>query len=427
MSTPGEPSPAGEPRKPVESYGFLLYLGLVVGALGAFGLYTLSRRGPDVSDYARFSAIGAFIFGIVFCYLSSLPKDEARAWLRSGLTALAVAFVFRWAVGEPYRIPSSSMEPTLNGDERAFKGDRVWVNKWWYGLKWPFSNKRIFHWHQPQRWDIVVFNTVEKDAKHPVLVKRIVGLPGERINIRDGVLHVNGKIVDLAPGMPPVFYTSSDMRMRYGVRPDDEFAVVPPGHYLVCGDNSSHSRDGRYFGWLPDENIVGRVACIWWPIANRRDFTGFTQSWWWKTCMALLAVWTVVRLFVGRSFPAYAPDGKHIDHYWISFLAYGLRVPFWGRFLIRWQAPRAGETALYAASAPDLPPGLQLAGRIAALPGQPDPHTGAIVPEGSYFILSDDPGDTNPVDSRTHGPVPLHAILGKVTRRYWPRARATRL
>ena len=73
----------------------------------------------------------------------------------------------------------------------------------------------------------------------------------------------------------------------YGVSERDEFAVVPPGHYLVMGDNSFSSRDGRFFGWLPNDNIYGRAVCIWWPIGRWRDFTGFSKTWWGKSILYL--------------------------------------------------------------------------------------------------------------------------------------------
>jgi len=460
MTTPVE----HQPNAKVEAYGFLLYAGIVLGGIGAAMLFVWTRSGEEVGDMKRYSALGAVVVGVLFCYLSSLPKAEAQSWVRSGLTALAVAFVFRWAVGEPYRIPSESMEPTLHGDDRAFRGDRVWVNKWWYGLKWPFSNTRIFRLHDPQRWDIVVFNSVEKDAKHPVLVKRVVGMPGERIQVRDGKILVNGEPVPLGPGMPPVEYTSGGYQMKYGVLPADEYAIVPPDHYLVMGDNSSNSRDGRYFGWLPNENIVGRVATVWWPMSSWKDFTGFTQTLWWRSVVGLLFAAIFVRLFIGRSYLAYAGDGHTIDHYWVSFVAFGLRVPFFGRFVLRWRLPQRGDLVLYHISGDGIPAGAMVAARVAGLPGEAvalkdgcwtinqQPLDKAAWPSAAayasgsttlapvatkisditlgardYFLLADEPTDAEPFDSRVLGPATLGAIEGRVTRRWWPRARMQRM
>ena len=277
---------------------------------------------------------------------------------------LAVLLI-RWLVFESYQIPTGSMEPTLHGDPRFLRGDRVGVNKLIYGPRLPFMNKRLVHLGEPQRWDIVVFNTVDPKAEHPTLVKRIVGLPGERIHIADGKICVNGTPVEPPEslrGVPhytselnrdkksverfvlelakrdvqsaflnPINFTARDFYaqlakirerlgsrdpqqlsqqeidsllgelnpvskdiahqlyamhqeaqypLRYGILPDDVYSLVPDNSYLVCGDNSGDSADGRYFGWLPNGNILGRAFCIMWPISRWRDFTGFSKTWW---------------------------------------------------------------------------------------------------------------------------------------------------
>jgi signal peptidase I len=244
-------------------------------------------------------------------------------------------------------------------------GDRVGVNKLVYGPRVPFMSKRIFHLGEPKRWDIIVFSTPQPNALHKTLVKRVVGLPGERIHIADGKIWVNGAsveppeslrnvlhytdvlgqdkaqverfILQLAkhkgesPLLNPVNFTVRDFYaqlakireqvgdrdpatlsqeevdklldllspvsrdigsqlfamqqavqypLRYGILPDDQYSIVPANCYLVCGDNSPDSADGRYFGWLPNDNILGRAFCIMWPISRWRDFTGFSQTWW---------------------------------------------------------------------------------------------------------------------------------------------------
>lgn len=226
-----------------------------------------------------------------------------------------------------------------------------------------YAGARIFRGAEPQRWDIVVFRSTEDDNAGETLIKRVVGLPGERVHIEDGKIFING-----APVEPPeelrgiLHYTTvptdkvvrtailqlaqsgrytkvlnsrdlaqrrlmeelaalrekilgrelasiSDaeaqtltstfaassmdvMRllvdeeyarmglMRYGVRTDDEYSLVPLDHYLLLGDNSEESRDGRAFGWVPNANILGRAFAIWWPIPRWRDFTGFSDTWW---------------------------------------------------------------------------------------------------------------------------------------------------
>jgi len=303
--------------------------------------------------------------GMVRRLLTVILGPLTRRNLLSWLAVILLVLCIRWAVFEPYTIPTGSMEPTLHGDPRWLRGDRVGVNKYVYGLRVPFMNKRLYYGQKPQRWDIVVFKSLDPNAAHPTLVKRIVGLPGERIQIREGKIWVNDVAVEppeelrgilnyttqlgqneadlhqftlqmavrdwrdpvlnpqnegvrllyddltalkqklqgadpggIDPARAAQLYKtltplSQDILkklyehkideqypLRYGVFPEKEFSVVPEGHYLVCGDNSLDSADGRYFGWLPNEHLVGRVYCIWWPINRWRDFTGFSSTWW---------------------------------------------------------------------------------------------------------------------------------------------------
>ncbi|MCC6145881.1 MAG: signal peptidase I [Candidatus Hydrogenedentes bacterium] len=221
-------------------------------------------------------------------------------------------------VVDQYRIPSDSMVPTLNGDPGYFTGDRVIVNKWVYGPRIPFTTTRLAHWEDPKRWDIVVFKSVEENPTAPILIKRIVGLPGERIRLHRGELYVNDELVPFPSFMPEgmEYWNRSDfvgrlillqatpeqiaafdeqMPLKYGCLPEDQYSVVPEGHYLLLGDNTRESRDGRVFGWVPRDHILGRAAAIWWPWERRRDFTGWTDTWW---GMALLIVLpTIIVLF----------------------------------------------------------------------------------------------------------------------------------
>ena len=136
-------------------------------------------------------------------------------WTRSngaGWVALILfILVLRWAFFELYSIPSGSMSPTLNGDPRYFRGDRVAVNKFLFGPRIPFTTNRIVPFWEPKRWDIVVFNNVKPDAKHPILIKRVVGLPGERIHISNGRIHINGEAISPPPGLEDVLYYSDSL------------------------------------------------------------------------------------------------------------------------------------------------------------------------------------------------------------------------
>lgn len=379
-------------------------------------------------------------------------------WVKILLFAVAVAALIRWPLIEPFKIPSGSMEPTLHGDERIGRGDRVFVNKWIYGVRYPFMKKRIWYGEEPQRWDIIVFKNPEPDAAHGTLVKRIVGLPGEEIQIRNGKIYANGKALELPPGMPDIQYTSQGV---YGVWPDPEHAIVPKGHYLVCGDNSGNSKDGRYFGWLPNENILGRVACIWFPPSRWRDFTGFTQTWWWGALVALVALLTFWRLFIGRSVNVHTGVNETVnegDHVIVNRIAFGVPLPFTRMRLSQGREAKRGELVVYRA--PSGCPYEFLLGHVAGLPreqvnfedgrlvvdGNPvaipeglhfSPADGAapyarskgkeysLVPESHYFILAK--SGTDGMDSRTLGWIPRGDLLGTVPMVWWPRMRWLRL
>lgn len=420
----------------------------------------------DPPEWLYYTAVAALILGIIQWALGYMTADAARDWNKSLIFALALALLIRWPIAEPYRIPSGSMETTLHGDPNFGKGDRVFVNKWIYGVRYPFLNKRIWYGNAPQRWDIVVFKSVEPDAEHPTLVKRIVGMPGEQIHISGGRVYIDGEPLEIPDFMPPDTFYTSGYGMRYGVLPEPEYSRIPDGHYLVLGDNSAHSRDGRYFGWLPNEHIVGRVASIWWPPARWRDFTGFSGSWWWNGMLLLLAGYTAVRLFAGRSWPVLNAARNGVDHLFINFLAFGFRVPFTLWKIRHWGAPRRGDLVLYRPAGEARNDHELLIGRVAALGGEEvaidgdrlhingaplngaawaatpirplednlhrfarpgAPETENRVPEGALFLISDCPDVEGAIDSRTMGFIPERDLFGRAACVWWPPHRARKL
>lgn len=446
-----------EPRRNPWLVGLGVFLGMLGGAVLLGPRYGLMRDFLEPGDLTIYTGLGLMLAGMACGWLSSMPRDRALEWLRSAVFALLIALTIRWAVAEPYRIPSISMETTLHGDPHFLRGDRVFVNKWIYGLRWPFLNKRIWHGVAPARWDIVVFKSVEKDARHPTLVKRIVGMPGERIMIRGGKVFADGEVLPTPDFMPDnLYYTSDEMLpMKYGVRAEDEYSRVPEGHYLVLGDNSEHSRDGRYFGWLPEEHIVGRVASIWWPVDRWRDFTGFSDTLWWKTLLSLLALYVFVRLLLGQSWPVQADRSTRVEHVFVSFISYGLRLPFVGLWLLFWGVPKRGDLVLYRVKHELVPRDALLFGRIAGLPGEhaeiegntlkingkpvelpwarnaslesSDAQAGYAkkkkqldIPPGHYFLLADPPSESHVLDSRVLGWVPQRNLLGLAVCMWWP-------
>jgi len=436
---------------------------------------------------AKKAGLGAALIATVVAITGGFSKENGLEWVKSGVLAIGLALLIRWPVGEPFRIPSGSMEPTLHGDPKLLHGDRVWVNKFVYGIRWPlndiripftkinirYAKERIFRCREPQRWDIVVFKSAEDGAKFNTLIKRVVGLPGERVHIADGRVHINGEPLELPEGMPDVYYTApysfgNYSNMKYGILEDDLHAVVPENHYLLLGDNSAQSRDGRVWGWMPNERIVGRAACIWWPPSRWRDFTGFSKTWWWRGILTVLGLLLVVRLFFGRSWrvvPMAAGEEAKPLHLFINRLAFGLPIPFTKYRLIPGRAPKRGELVLY--HCPHNEQGHEgiLLGRVAGLAGervlidggrlhiegapvddppvlaqavyQGDEATGPFgrskgrphsqVPGGHCFVLHDPEWSDGTLDSRTLGWVPSTALIGVASAVWWPVARRRRV
>ncbi|MBN2310271.1 MAG: signal peptidase I [Candidatus Hydrogenedentes bacterium] len=418
------------------------------------GAQQRSTRGANVAK----AGAGALILGLLTWLTGGFTRENGIEWLKSIAVALGIALVFRWSLTEPFKIPSESMVPTLK------VGDRIFVNKFVYGLRFPFMNRRIWHNDGPQRWDIVVFKSVEDHPEHKTLVKRVVGLPGERIHIANGKVHVNGEALELPDGMPRIEYTTSG---RYGVATDDRFAVVPEGCYLLLGDNSARSRDGRTWGWMPNEHIVGRVSCIGWPISRWRDFTGFSDTWWWRTLVLVLGVLLFVRLFLGRSWrvpEAGVSDSlAKGDHVYVNRWCFGVPIPFTRSRFYRGRGARRGELVAYYAPDESESAGQVFVGRVAGLPeehvqfksdrlcinGAPVAEPASLagrtfseanpggpyarskgkrhsqVPGGHYFILSDSPEHGE--DSRTLGWIPHRDLIGVVSAVWWPPRRWRRL
>jgi len=151
------------------------------------------------------------------------------------LVAFVVVFgVLRPFVVKSFWIPSESMVPTLE------VGDRIFVNRF------------VYRFTEPERRDIVVFDSLETDDE---LVKRVVAVPGDRVRVRDGVLRVNGYFLEKPYAVPPPFPDSSDFGPTR----------LSEGEVFVMGDNRGNSRDSRFFGPVPIENIEGEAFFRFWP------------------------------------------------------------------------------------------------------------------------------------------------------------------
>jgi signal peptidase I len=207
------------------------------------------------------------------------PEPVVVEYARSFFPIILIVLVIRSFLFEPFRIPSDSMMPTL------LDGDFIFVNKFTYGLRLPVLNTEIVALGEPQRGDVVVFRLPADPATN--YIKRLVGLPGDNIIVRDKRIYVNGELqsVELDGMSEPYGSTpaaqigierlgDTEHRTLYiPGRPSIDFNdVVPEGHFFFMGDNRDNSRDSRFpeVGFVPAENVVGKAVRVWlnWDLPN---------------------------------------------------------------------------------------------------------------------------------------------------------------
>lgn len=184
----------------------------------------------------------------------------SRAFPRDLLMCLvtgALILVARASFADHYRVPSGSMEPTVA------VGDHVCVNKLAYGLRVPDSGVYVLRGHDPQRGEVVVL-TSPLDGE--VLLKRVVAVPGDDVQVIDGHVVIDGAAVPVEQQGDAVVEMLGAHPHRlgttYGGGPDLAGTRVPPDHYLVLGDNRGNSRDGRSFGWVARDAFLGRASAV---------------------------------------------------------------------------------------------------------------------------------------------------------------------
>lgn len=243
----------------------LFLLTLATGALWAFDRYWARKRRPADGKDPWWVEYGASFFPVIL-----------------------IVFLLRSFIVEPFRIPSGSMIPTL------LVGDFILVNKFTYGIRLPVINKKIVEMNSPQRGDVMVF-------RYPVdpsldYIKRVVGIPGDTVAYLNKRLTINGQEVPLRktddylhPGrfvyspryveklgerehetlieadVPPYVQQTYPFPMRDNCNYNTEGVVcrVPPGHFFMMGDNRDNSQDSRVWGFVPEENIVGKAYFVW--------------------------------------------------------------------------------------------------------------------------------------------------------------------
>jgi len=183
--------------------------------------------------------------------MSPKKKSVIRDWAESIIIAFFLALVIRAFLVQAFKIPTGSMRMTL------IEGDLILVNKFIYGAKVPFTNLRLPELRSPKRGDVVVF--IYPEDKDKDFIKRLVGLPGDTVEIKGGSIYVNDKPVP-EPIFNQIYYYNQG---QFGLA--GEKIVVPPDAYFVLGDNSATSKDSRYWGFVPKNNLLGQAMVIYWP------------------------------------------------------------------------------------------------------------------------------------------------------------------
>jgi len=205
-------------------------------------------------------------------------KSFYKEWIEPFLIAAVVALFIRQFAVEAFKIPSGSMIPTL------LIGDHLLVNKFIYGPRIPFTDTRFFTWEQPKRGDIIVFKYPENESKD--FIKRVIGLPGDKIEIKDGVLFINDQPVQVKElgvydsgdqgARPPYYQKPRLLQEQLGavshqilyLRDQTGYnfgpILVPKDSIFAMGDNRDNSQDSRVWGFVKENKILGRALIIYW-------------------------------------------------------------------------------------------------------------------------------------------------------------------
>ena len=188
-------------------------------------------------------------------------KSVVREYAEAAVIAVLLALLVRTFVVQAFKIPSGSMEPTL------LVGDHILVNKFIYGVKVPFVRKTIIPISKPQRDDVIVFIFPHDTSKD--YIKRVIGLPGDRIEIIDRKIYINGKLFGDDHGVYSDTHNSvsrNNAKMRH--RP----IIVPENNLFVMGDNRDHSSDSRVWGFVPLKLVKGKAFIIYWSWPHWKRF-----------------------------------------------------------------------------------------------------------------------------------------------------------
>ncbi|MBL0349975.1 MAG: signal peptidase I [Elusimicrobia bacterium] len=240
-------------------------------------------------------ALGGFAAGVGSRAVRSRARDISVAvlrdnleWADTGFSAILLAAVIMYFLVQAFKIPSGSMRNTL------LEGDHLFVNKLVYGVRIPYTGKRVLRFRAVKHGDVVVFRFPTTDTASPHygkdFIKRAIGLPGDTIEVRDKKVYVNGAPTDetythfedeeVFPGPEPsrsgvdrqAVWERGDLAREEGENVRDNFGpvTVPAGHYFCMGDNRDRSYDSRFWGPMPDTHLKGRAWFVYWPLSRRK-------------------------------------------------------------------------------------------------------------------------------------------------------------
>ncbi len=235
-------------------------------------------------DFSFFLLAATVVTGIIWggyrlwLKVSAHPYVEEKEpllveYARSFFPIVLIVLLLRSFLVEPFRIPSGSMMPTL------LIGDFILVNKYTYGIRLPVLNDKIIEIGEPERGDIIVF----RFPRNPSIdyIKRVIGLPGDRVAYYNKIVYINGQparqvslgryrgvgqgsnMTGAELRLEDLFGVEHDILVRPGGPSAEGVYIVPEGHYFVMGDNRDNSNDSRFWGTVPEENLVGRAFFIW--------------------------------------------------------------------------------------------------------------------------------------------------------------------
>ena len=199
-------------------------------------------------------------------------KTKSREWTESIIVALLLALIIRTFVVQAFKIPSGSMEDTL------LVGDHLLVSKFVYGMQIPFTDKRILTFRHPRQGDVIVFEFPEDRDKSYFarrdFIKRVVGVPGDVVEVREKQVYVNGKKYEL----PQEIHKEKDLiPAEYGPRDFMKPVTVPADSYFVMGDNRDRSYDSRFWGFVTDPEIKGKAFIKYWSWDSERHLPRITR------------------------------------------------------------------------------------------------------------------------------------------------------